>query len=59
MTMLNLLNVIHMCVYAAPNEHVASIVALVVGLGIDASIGVEGLKLGRNNCKTTYNQISI
>jgi hypothetical protein len=57
--MLNLSNVIHTCVYDAPNEHVSSIVASMVGLGIDASIGVEGLLLGHNNCKTKYNQISI
>jgi hypothetical protein len=57
--MLNLSNVIHTCVYGAPNEHVASTVASVVGLGTDASIGIEGLLLGHNNCKTTYNQISI
>jgi hypothetical protein len=40
MTILNLSNVIHTCVYGAPNEHATSIVTLVVGLGIDASIGV-------------------
>jgi hypothetical protein len=57
--MVNLSNVTHTCVWGAPNEHVASTVASVVGLGTDASIGVEGLLLGRNNCKTTYNKISI
>ena len=59
MTMMNLSNVIHTCVYGAPNEHIVSTAASVVGLGIDASIGVEGLLLGHNNYKTTYNQISI
>jgi hypothetical protein len=59
MTMLNLSNVIHIHVYGAPNEHVASTVALVVGLGTDGSIGIKGLLLGRNNYKKTYNQISI
>jgi hypothetical protein len=59
MIMLNLSNVIHTCVYGAPNEHVSSTVASVVGLGIDASIGIEGMLLGHNNWKTTYNQISI
>ena len=54
MTMLNLSNVIHTCVYGAPNEHATSTVASVMGLGTDASIGVEGLLLGHNNYKTTY-----
>jgi hypothetical protein len=59
MTMLNLSNVIHTCVYGASNEHATSTTASMVGLGSDAYIGVEALLLGRNNCKTTYNQISI
>ena len=59
MTMLNLSNVIHTCVCSAPNEHVASTATSVVGLGTNASIGVEGLLLGCDNYKTTYNQISI
>jgi hypothetical protein len=57
--MVNLSNVTHTCVWGAPNEKVASTVASVVGLGTDASIDVEGLLLGRNNYKTTYNKKSI
>ena len=46
MTMMNLSNVIHTCVYNAPNENDVSIVVSMVGLGIDVSIGIEGLLLG-------------
>ena len=57
--MLNLSNVIHTYVYDAPIEHVSTIVALVVGLGTNASISIESLLLGCNNYKKKYNQISI
>ena len=59
MTMVNLSNVIHTCVWGTPIEHDASNVASVVGLGTNASIGVEVILLQRNKCKTTYIKISI
>jgi hypothetical protein len=43
--MLNLSNVMHTCVYGAPNEHVSSTTVSIVGLGTNASIGLEGLLL--------------
>jgi hypothetical protein len=49
MTMLNQSNVIHTYVYSSPNEHSFSIVSSRVGLGTDASIGIESLLLGHNN----------
>ena len=51
MTMVNLSNVTHTCVWATNNEQVCSIVSLVVEIGIDASIGVESLLLSHNNYK--------
>ena len=59
MTMVNLSNVTHTCVWGVPNEQTASIVASVVGIGTDASMGDVVLLLGCNNCKTSYNKISI
>jgi hypothetical protein len=53
--MVSLSNLTHTCVWGVPNEKVSSTTASVVGLGIDASIDVEGLFLRHNNFKTTYN----
>jgi hypothetical protein len=59
MTMVNLSNVTHTCVWGMPNEQASSTTASVVETCTDASMGVEDLLHGRNNCKTTHNKISI
>jgi hypothetical protein len=57
--MVNLSNVTHTYVWGASNEQASSTVASVVGIGTNASIGVEGLLLRCNNYKTTFNKKSI
>jgi hypothetical protein len=57
--MVNVSNVIHTCVWGAPNEHTAPTATSMVGLGIDSSIDVVGLLLGCKNFKTTYIKILI
>jgi hypothetical protein len=42
-----------------PNEQAASTATSMVEIGTDAFMGVEDLLHGCNNCKTTYNKISI
>jgi nucleoside-specific outer membrane channel protein Tsx len=51
--MVNLSYVTHTFMWGAPNKQVASTSTSVVGLGTDASIGVEGLLLGCKNYRTT------
>jgi hypothetical protein len=45
-TMVNLSNVTHTCVWGTPNEQVFSTVASVVETNTDASIDVEGFYTG-------------
>jgi hypothetical protein len=51
--MVNLSYVTHTFMWGAPNEQFVSTSTSMVRLGIDASIGVEGLLLGYKNCGTT------
>jgi hypothetical protein len=50
--MVNLSYVTHTFMWGVANEQFVSTSTSMVGLGIDASIGVEGLLLGCKKCRT-------